>query len=489
MGGAEICRQVEEKVRRAISTGRLWQAGETVVVAVSGGADSLCLLHVLRTQQPEHGAHLHVAHLDHRFRGAESAAEAQAVAALAREWGLPATVEAVDVPALMAREGFSAEEAARRARYRFLAQVAGQVGATVIALGHTADDQVETVLAHLLRGSGPSGLRGMRPVSPLAPWMIEGLVLPAPLRLVRPLLEVSRAETESYCAAVGLVPARDPWNEDRRFLRVRLRQEVIPFLETFNPRLRQALLRLAQTVAWQEEDLEAMLMAHWPALATEEGGVVRLDLARLEALPCTLRLRALRRAVERVRGDLADLGWEAVVAAESLLAAGVGGEVALVEQVVARREYAALAVGRAADLAAVAWWPELGAGQVPLAVPGRTVLPDGFAVVAEVLPMAGAPWGEAERFEAYVDAGRAGRRLWLRTRRPGDRFRPLGMAGRKKLQDFFVDEKVPRAERGRVPLVVSPRGIVWVVGYRVSEPFRVRETSRQVLRLRWVRED
>ena len=242
MGGQDICSQVEEKVRRAIAAGPLWQAGETVVVAVSGGADSLCLLHVLRALQPEHGAQLHVAHLDHRFRGEEAACEARAVAGLAQDWGLACTVEAVDVPALMAREGLSAEEAGRQARYRFLAHVAARVGARAIALGHTADDQVETVLAHLLRGSGPLGLRGMRPVSPPAPWMVEGLAPSVPLRLVRPLLEVTRGETEAYCAALGLNPARDPWNEDRRFQRVRLRREVIPLLETLNPQVREALL-------------------------------------------------------------------------------------------------------------------------------------------------------------------------------------------------------------------------------------------------------
>lgn len=481
---SELRRQVEEKVLRAVTEGRMWAPGETVVVAVSGGADSLCLLHALHVLRPHHGGRLHVAHLDHRFRGEESAAEARRVAELADSLGLPATVEAVDVPALMERERLSAEEAGRRARYRFLCGLAAFLGASAIALGHTSDDQVETVLMHFLRGSGPTGLRGMRPVSPPAPWMTEGISLSTPLRLVRPLLGLSRGETESYCAACGLQPTRDRWNEELRFLRVRLRRQVIPLLEELNPRFREAALRLAQLAAWEEEDLQALLEERWPALAREEGRAVRFSLAGWRTLPRTFRLLALRRAVEQVRGHLENLGWEALVAAGRLDESGVGATVALVEDVVARRGYEEIAVGRPEDLEETSPWPDLGRGEIPVVVPGRTELPEGHILVAEegrpeeTLRTAG-PW------EVWVDAEACGRRLWLRHRRPGDRFHPLGLGGEKKLQDFFVDEKVPRALRGQVPLLVSPRGIVWVVGYRLDERFRLRPETRRALHLRW----
>lgn len=488
----EVRRQVEEKVLRAITESRMWAPGETVVVAVSGGADSLCLLQALYVLQPHHGGRLHVAHLDHRFRGEESAAEARRVAALASALGLPATVEAVDVPALMEREHLSAEEAGRRARYRFLSGLAASLGASAIALGHTADDQVETVLMHFLRGSGPAGLRGMRPVSSPAPWMTEGFVLSTPLRLVRPLLGLSRRETEAYCAACGLQPARDRWNEEMRFLRVRLRRQVIPLLEELNPRFREAVLRLAQLAAWEEEDLQSLLAERWPALAREEGQVVRFSLAGWRDLPRTLQLLALRRAVEQVRGHLENLGWEALVAAGRLDEAGVGATVALVEGVVAQRGYEEIAVGRPVR---EGWlppleappWPDLGEGGIPVVLPGRTELPEGHAlVIEEGWPGEGAaPLRMVDPWEAWVDAEACGQRLWLRHRRPGDRFRPLGLGGEKKLQDFFVDEKVPRVLRGRVPLLVSPRGIVWVVGYRLDERFRLRPQTRRALHLRW----
>jgi tRNA(Ile)-lysidine synthase len=480
-----VRQQVEEKIARAVEQGALWVPGETVVVAVSGGADSLCLLHALHTLQPRHGGQLHVAHLDHGFRGAAAAAEAAGVVGVAHALRLPVTAGMADVPTLMEQEHLSAEEAARRVRYRFLAGVAAAEDASAIALGHTADDQAETVLMHLLRGAGLVGLRGMRPAAPLAPWMEEDLFLTHPLQLVRPLLGLTRAETEGYCAACGLVPAQDDWNQDPRFLRVRLRQEVLPLLETINPRVREALLRLAELAAWQEEDLEAMLAAHWPALATGAGELVRLDLAGWCRLPWTLRLQALRRAVREVRGHLEDLGWEAAVGAGRLDELPVGSEVALVEDVVARREYDEIAVGRQSDLAGAIPWPELGAERVSLEVPGRTALPGGHTLQAEVLACEEVDWARAGGCEAWLDADACGPRLWLRTRRPGDRFQPLGMEGQKKLQDFFVDEKVPRNERERVPLVVSPHGIVWVVGYRPDERFRLRPETRRVLHLRF----
>jgi len=216
--------------------------GEPVVVGVSGGPDSLCLLHVLKHLAPGYGVTLHVTHLEHGIRGEESEADAQFVAGLAHRWGLPVTVEHADVPRLAEEEGLAPEEAARRARYGFLARVAGQIGASRIAVGHNADDQVETVLMHFLRGSGLAGLRGMLPLSPLGELRLGAALRDSPLagelRLIRPLLEVARPAIEAYCRSRGLQPRFDRSNLDTTYYRNRLRHELLPMLEGYNPNIR-----------------------------------------------------------------------------------------------------------------------------------------------------------------------------------------------------------------------------------------------------------
>ena len=245
------------QVRKTIEEHDLLVAGESVVVGVSGGPDSLCLLHLLRHLSRAYDLTLHVAHLDHGIRGEESRVDAQFVADLARQWELPATVERADVPRLAEEEGLAIEEAARRARYRFLARVAGQVGASRIAVGHNADDQAETVLMHFLRGSGLAGLRGILPLSPLGELRLgqseRDSPLAAELRLIRPLLEVPRSAIEAYCRDQELSPRFDRSNLDTTYYRNRLRHKLLPVLETYNPNVREVLRRTAQVMAADHE--------------------------------------------------------------------------------------------------------------------------------------------------------------------------------------------------------------------------------------------
>ncbi|HUS13936.1 MAG TPA: tRNA lysidine(34) synthetase TilS, partial [Chloroflexia bacterium] len=241
----------------AIEVARFWSAATIaaaagpgpLVLAVSGGADSLALLHVLRELAPDMGISLHVAHLDHGMRGADAAGDAAFVSASCAGWGVPCTLTTFDVPGYAARGGLSAEDAARRARYSFLAAVAGEVGAAAVATGHHADDQVETVVGHWLRGAGPTGLGGMAawgplPLPPDAPALALalGLTLPvAPVVLLRPLLAVWRAEILAYCAAAGLHPREDASNADVSYRRNHLRHNLLPALEREQPGLAHRL--------------------------------------------------------------------------------------------------------------------------------------------------------------------------------------------------------------------------------------------------------
>ena len=261
-----------QTVRSTFQRYHLIDPGQALVVGVSGGPDSLCLLHVLRELAPDLALRLHVAHLHHGLRGVDADADAAFVQETAVAWGLPVTIEHADVAALAQQTGMSLEEAARHARYSFLARVAERNGARAIAVGHTADDQVETVLMHFLRGSGLAGLRGMQPVSDFGFWMrgAEPAAAIGGAVLLRPMLSVSRAEILDYCADHGLTPRFDRSNEDTTFFRNRLRHELLPLLETYNPQIRRILLNSATVLADDYEHLRGQLQAAWSQVIVAE---------------------------------------------------------------------------------------------------------------------------------------------------------------------------------------------------------------------------
>ncbi len=300
-----------EKVRVALAERRMIAPGDRVVVAVSGGPDSLCMLHILCALRADLGISPHVAHLDHMLRGAESAAEAAFVAATAQAWGVPSTIAAIDVGARAKETRDNLHQAGRVARYAFLAQVAREQGAQAVAVAHNADDQAETVLMHLLRGAGPAGLRGICPVVPWEEWSgmkneewrMEKKSLADPSsfstpnsQLIRPLLGITRAEIERYCAEQGLDPRRDPTNLDRHPTRNRLRHELLPLLIEYNPHIVAALGRTALVTADEYDLVLQALDVAWPALASTRPGAVDFAGEAWRQLHPALQRAALRRA-------------------------------------------------------------------------------------------------------------------------------------------------------------------------------------------------
>ena len=253
---------VLESTRHNLTHHRMLSPGDRVVVAVSGGQDSLCLLHVLKLLASEMRFGLHVAHLNHGLRGADSDADAAFVRQTALEWGIAATVETAAVLTYRKEHHLSLEDAARRLRYAFLQRVAAEVGAAAIATGHTADDQVETIIMHWLRGAGPGGLRGMLPVQALA----------GGIRLIRPLLDVTRAETGGYCRENGLAARHDLSNDDSAIQRNYVRHSVLPALDKVTPAARANILRTARILADEDAYMQQQVDLAWQALAEERDG-------------------------------------------------------------------------------------------------------------------------------------------------------------------------------------------------------------------------
>jgi tRNA(Ile)-lysidine synthase len=472
-----------ELVQTSIERHSLLQKGERLVAAVSGGPDSLCLLDCLHRL----GYQPIVAHFDHAIREG-SAGEAQQVKQLAEQLGLTVELGRVDVPAERGGRG-SLEEVGRLHRYRFLVGVAQRQGVRAVATGHTADDQVETVLMHLLRGAGPAGLRGMLPASDLGDWVgVPG----GGVRLIRPLLAVRRSEVEAHCATRRLTPLSDPSNLDLSHFRNRLRRELLPILEGYSPGVRLSLWRTAQIMAAEQELIEQLTDAAWHRVIREAGpGCLAFDREALLQEPVALQRAMLRRAVQRLRPGLRDVGFEAVESALRLAAEPSDRRTTLVggldwlnlrEEVVLRWPDA---------LIHFPWLPQLeGPEPRPLPVPGAIELAQGWGLQLERIELASDQLarlmtGEMRR-EAAIDAAQVRGALSLRSPHPGDRIYPLGMDGSVKLADLFLQRNIPWPARERWPVVVDDHGVVWAAGLHLSRLHRLTAQSAEAISMRLV---
>ncbi|NWF68219.1 MAG: tRNA lysidine(34) synthetase TilS [Chloroflexi bacterium] len=448
-------------IQDTIRQQQLFPAGSVVVVAVSGGADSLALLHVLRTLAAALKIRLHAATLDHGLRGEAGAADARFVVEQCRAWGIPVTVESITLAS-----DADIEAQARRARYAFLARAAQQVGASLVAVAHHADDQAETVLLRLLRGSGTFGLRAMAFQVPY----VDGVV---PVTIVRPLLAVTRAQIESYCRENGLTPRHDATNDDTDYTRNYLRHEIMPRLLTINPQAVAALCRLAQSAALEQDLLDSLL----PDMVTDrltrsETPRVTIERSAFVALHPALQRRWLHAAVTRL-GHAADASYERIVAAVQVALTGqVGARVQFPHGLWMRVDYQTIVLETAA--AQPEKWtillPEN--AEIMVNIPGDTSIP-------------GAAWSlraslYAEQYCARL-ALPAGARVLLRTRRRGERFAPLGLGGHtQKLSEWLIDHKVPRALRDSIPLLVvngQVAAILYGAQWPIAESFKVGDKS------------
>jgi tRNA(Ile)-lysidine synthase len=457
-----------------------------ILVGVSGGADSLCLLDSLHRL----GYPLWVAHFDHGLRP-ESAEDARTVAKIAQEMGLKVIVGSEDVRAMAAEAGLSLEEAARKARYRFLFEQARICQAQAVAVAHTANDQVETVLMHLLRGAGLNGLKGMSARAILPEWDPQ-------IPLVRPLLEVWREETEAWCAAYQLTPLHDPTNWDTTFFRNRLRHELIPYLQSYNPNVKEVIWRMAQVLGGDWEVLAGEVERAWQRCWLEDGAHWSvLCLAHVQDLPEGLQRAVLRRAIDRLRPGLRDIDFALIERALHWLCEPPSGHwLELAAGLQLWMEAGRLYVTETHQLPQE--WPQIGSEEALLAVPGEVSLEHGWVLRAERRPRCGNPpggqvvmvGGGAVRLELGVELNPQALVLPLivRTMRPGERLNPLGMGGhRVKLSDFFVNRKLPQRARAGWPLVISGSEVAWVAGLHMGEKFKVSAMDLETIHLKLVK--
>ena len=447
--------------------------GAELVAGVSGGSDSVCLLHAL----VELGHRPLVAHFDHQLRPG-SAAEAERVRDLASSLGLQFAAGREDVAAHARNRGRSVEEAARHLRYGFLFSLARRHEAVAVAVGHTADDQAETVLMHLLRGTGIAGLAGMQ----------ARTVLPdfdAALPVVRPLLGLSRKQTAAYCRLRKLPVIQDPSNAERQYLRNRVRLDLIPTLESYNPQIRSALVRLAQSAADDMSLITHSVGAAWQRLSVDRGeAYVGFDAASLATEMPALQRRLVKASALAILPG-ADLGFEDLERARQFIAHATERQCQLGDGITLFRELHTIFVALGEDHLPTDRWPQLpgrslavGLGvSAPVSLEGDWCFTTELAS-GEISTMAGP--AEGELFRGRLDADLLPPRLLLRAPRPGDRMRPLGLSGHtQKLSDVFTNMRVPTRLRRRWPVLVSEDQIVWLPGFRIADQFRITPATRR----------
>lgn len=469
-------------VRRFVRQHNLIRADTRVLAAVSGGSDSMALLHVLHNLAA--GGELRlagVAHFNHQLRPSADADE-RFVVRVGEALGLPVFCGRADVAARAQRERRSIEDAARAARYEGFSLACEQSGADLVALGHTKDDQAETFLLRLLRGAGPRGLAGMHPRS--------GAV-------VRPLLDCRRADLRQWLQAQRIAFVDDESNADVGIPRNRIRAELLPLLESrFNPAVVDVLAGEASMARdlweWQEAaaaELAGRLVREVPADGRETRR--EIDVAALAAIPLVLRRAVLWRVMTELAGPRS-IEFDHVEAALRLMEEAPDGGVDVPGQRVQRKGGRLVLTGRVAGIAGRAKAKEPNLFQYSLSIPGEVELPEaGCRLSVEAIgtnrggAMGAVMGNPAGTTVVAVRGDLCGESLVVRNRRPGDRFRPAGLDGRKKLQDYFVDRKIAREARDTVPIVVDGTDtIVWIAGYEIDEAFRVTDPAQAVLILK-----
>jgi tRNA(Ile)-lysidine synthase len=436
---------------------------DCVIVAVSGGPDSVCLLHTLYELKDELNIHLVVAHFDHGLRPSEDDSETAFVRSLAESFKLPLATAKGHLLAKKSRG--SSEEVARNARYAFLEKVKKKHKAQKIALGHNLNDQAETILMRLLRGSGPSGLTGM-------PSCRDGSI-------IRPLIEIERPEIENYLKAKKLAFVTDSSNLKTGYLRNKIRLELVPLLEVHQPQLAHLLGQTAEILRDEDEVLEQIAEA-WLNSHTKmaPNHTFRVPITSFLALPVALRRRVIRSVIEKVKKDLRRISWDHIEAIRRLAQTEKPqSALNLPGKLTVKRTYGHLIFSTSVKRKLRPFHYTLhGAGTYDFNEMGRSLS------IEEIRNRKGLRL-RGSRWTAFLDAEKIRFPLHLRTYKAGDRFIPFGMKGHKKLKDFFVDLKVPLEQRYSTPILCCNDTPVWICGFRIDDRFKVAPETKKLMKL------
>ena len=469
----KILRTVEQTLRDHAMV----QIGDAVLLGVSGGPDSVALVHILRALAPKYRLKLAIAHLNHGLRQNASDSEQAFVTALAEKFQMPLHVEKQDVRHYQKSHHLSVEEAARQVRYRFYHRSASEYEYDKIALGHHADDNAEQVLMAMLRGSGPLGLAGIPPVRSD--------------QIIRPLINLRHSELLDYLASQKLDYIADSSNRDLRFLRNRIRNCLIPKLQAeYNPKCVDSLNRMA-TILFAEEIWidDHILPIFKDAVVLENTDRLGLNLDRLKQEPIAAQRRLIRKALLQVKGNLRRISFAHIEAVLKLVQQGMAGHMLdLPDNISVGWDQGRLLILKAQQkprrTAGGRCAPALPDYMYQLAKAGEILIKEvGLQLYFSEIPITQVPdWRQTRRRIAFLDRDKLSFPLVIRNFRPGDRFSPLGVSGHQKLKKFFSDHKISRTERMQCPIVLSRNKIIWVAGHRLDNAVKIDSQTRRVLK-------
>jgi tRNA(Ile)-lysidine synthase len=452
------------KAEQAVIEHHLLKKGDRVLVALSGGPDSMALLYLLNALKDRFEIEIAAAHLDHAIRKV-SAREREFCRQTCQTLKIQFYSKRVNIPSLARRRGLSLEEAGRETRYAYFESLAEKYGYTKIATGHTFDDTIETVLLNIARGCGLDGLVGIP--------RIRG-------RIIRPLLDLEKKELLKWLVARKIKYVRDRSNRSLIYARNRIRLRMLPELEKINPAARRNIARLSEIVSEELEYLSSRTVsAYMDALVESGKGKIALDLGKLVGYDKSLKKKVLNEAFKNLSGDTGNLSSRVISRALSIAEGESGKKAPLGRGFMIEKSQGRIAILKELSRP----------GRAKLRIPGRTEIPlhRGY-IEARIIEKNEIENYDRNNLNVFLDLGEM-KNIAVRFWRKGDKIKPLGMNGHRRLSDIFIDSKIPEYERGRIPLVFSGGELAWIVGIMISDDFKVADNTKKVLNLRYANLD